>query len=1180
MATEQIMGKSFEQLEKDYIARNMERAAAAMDARLETLKASVDDYAIWDDTYLFVQGQYGGYVDSNFGPEVVTNFDANIVLFYNSTNKLHYATVVEQGTTEHANVSTTVLDYIAANELLFSHPAPDSQISGIINSPEGPLLIASHPITKSSGEGPIAGTLIFAKFIDAELIKELAETTSLSLNAEALNQESSVPSDSVKSSTITADTSEDDSGLDINYVSESSVVGTTVLNDINGKPVLSLDVEMPRDVYQEGRSAIQYLLVSILVMGLVFELVLSFSLEKSVLSRISLLSTNLTDITKKGSLSSRINMEGKDEISELAGNINRMLKTLEEKEEVLKNLDIIESSLESMNAGIMIDCVNSRLIMNNKFIEMWNISADLLSQNSAAKVIEHVIAQSGDGSGGSAKIKELKSVSDKYQATLCLKNYEAVYDWDAGPLLQNGMMIGTVYCTTDITSVRLRELEEENKKRLETVLSSIISGVVLIDAETSTIVDANPIAEEMIGLPREKIIGKACHNFICPADKGKCPILDSRAKIDRSERVLINKDGNRVPILKSVVPISISDKKYLVESFVDLTKIKQAEDSLIQSKITAETANRAKSEFLATMSHELRTPLNSIIGFSDLMIAGNAGEISEKQKKFLGNISISGKHLLALINNILDISKIEAGKMELNYETFAVTETFNEVKQLISPLIEKKGLKVEFCMDEKLVNIYADKIRFKQILFNLASNAIKFTPEGGKIIISSKMYGETVQFTVRDTGIGIAEKDQYKLFKPFIQLDSATNRMYEGTGLGLSLVKSFVEMHKGKMWFESEVGKGTAFTFEIPLVAGLNKRIPEEVIKENAEAIKKDTELKDTEIKDTEIKDTELKDTEIKDTEIKDTEIKDTELKDTEIKDTEIKDTEIKDTESTPAQTIHIPQIIEPVNSNSDEPLILVVEDDDASRELLEVTLTQEGYRVASVSNGKEALELASKMKPFAITLDIMMPGMNGWDVLKYLKLEEQTRGIPVIITSMLDERDLGVVWGAVDHFIKPIQKDTLLSTLGKIKEKVAKSSLSVLVVDDEKSAVELVAEMLNGNEFNVLKAYGGKEAIDIAFKEQPEVIILDLMMPDISGFDVIKALKNRPETIDTPIIICTAKDLSPCEIKELDEHVSSIVHKGMFTREDLLMCIRQIRKVNLKDMRNIQKSESDNCNV
>jgi CheY-like chemotaxis protein len=186
------------------------------------------------------------------------------------------------------------------------------------------------------------------------------------------------------------------------------------------------------------------------------------------------------------------------------------------------------------------------------------------------------------------------------------------------------------------------------------------------------------------------------------------------------------------------------------------------------------------------------------------------------------------------------------------------------------------------------------------------------------------------------------------------------------------------------------------------------------------------------------------------------------------------------------------------------------------------------------------------------------------------LKLEKQTHDIPVIITTMLDEKDLGVVWGAVEHFIKPVQKDKLLSTLEGIKEKEAKSSFSVLTVDDEKMAVELVAAMLSENDFNVLKAYGGREAIDIACKELPDVIILDLMMPDISGYEVIKTLKSRPDTIDIPIIICTAKDLDPYDIKELDKKVSSIMHKGMFTRDDLLECVKQLQKAKPKETRDI----------
>ncbi|HWR26128.1 MAG TPA: response regulator [Methanosarcina sp.] len=1111
IATDEIVGNSFEQLENKEVSKNIGRATAAMDSKVEALGTVLRDYAAWEDTYLFMQNKSDGYIDRNFGPDIVTNFDANMALFYDTTNKLYYATTVKLDTNEHGNVSPAMLDFIAANELLFSHPTLNTQVSGILNSPEGPLLISSYPILKGSGEGPIAGTLIFAKYLDDETIKEFAETTGLDITIEDFNQKGAALYASEPSFT-----SQKGDSFNINYASENSVVGKTLLNDIHGKPALFLNVGMPRDVYQQGQALIRYVFIAILFIGLIFGLVLSLSIEKSVLSRISLLSTNLTAITEKGSLSSRINMQGKDELYDLAGNVNYMLQTLEEKEKVLKTLDIMQSSLDSIDAGIMVVGMDSKVIMNKTFIEMWSIKTDLLSEGTAEKILEYIITQTSSDTQDPTWIDKLHSASEKDRLILNLKN-GAIYDWYTGPLLQGETAIGTIYCSIDITdSVRLQRFEEENRYRLETVLGSIISGILLIDAETSIIVEANPVAEEMIGLPKRKIVGNVCHHFICPADEGKCPIRDLGMKVDRSERVLLNKDGNKTPILKSVVPVTLSGKKYLVESFVDMTKIKEAEKGLIQGKIEAETANRAKSEFLATMSHELRTPLNSIIGFSDLMIGGNVGDIAPMQKKFLGNISTSGKHLLGLINNILDMSKIEAGKMELNSELFAVKDLFTEVEQLISPLVEKKGLKVEFSREEKLTTIYADKIRFKQILFNLASNAIKFTPTGGKITISSKVKEEIAQFSVTDTGIGISEEDKQKLFKPFTQVDSSISRKYEGTGLGLVLVKKFVELHGGNISCESEVGKGTTFTFEIPLKFASSEESTPEVKADNTKNIPEQLSGQTCE----------------------------------------------QVSGQTSEKIVNVPQIIKSPNSNNNEPLILIVEDDPASRELLETTLAHEGYRVATASNGKAALELADKMKPFAITLDIMMPGMNGWEVLKRLKLKERTNDIPVIITSMLDDRKLGVIWGAVEHFTKPIPKDELLATLEKIKQKDAKTSLKVLVVDDEKSAVELIDAMLDKKEFNVLKVYGGREAIDLAFKEKPEVIILDLMMPESSGFDVIKALKNNPDTIDIPIIVCTAKDLDSNDIKELSGNVSNIMHKGMFTEEELLECIKQIQKV------------------
>ncbi|AFV23496.1 two component system histidine kinase [Methanolobus psychrophilus R15] len=529
--------------------------------------------------------------------------------------------------------------------------------------------------------------------------------------------------------------------------------------------------------------------------------------------------------------------------------------------------------------------------------------------------------------------------------------------------------------TLENTETELQAAEHENQQKMATVLANIISGVLIIDPQTNTIIDVNPAAEEIIGLPKEGIVGHECHDFICSAERGKCPISDLGMSMNRSECMILNGEGQKIWILKSVVPVTLSGKDYFVESFVDLRKIKEVEEKLIQARVAAETANRAKSDFLATMSHELRTPLNSIIGFSDLIASGGVGEISDRQKRFIENISTSGKHLLALINNVLDLSKVEANKMELHYETFSAADVFSEVKQLISPLAAKKGLRVEFIIENDITNLYADKTRFKQILFNLISNAIKFTPSSGTVTISASRREDIARFTVTDTGIGISEDGKCRLFQPFTQLDSSINRQYAGTGLGLSLVKQFIEMHNGNVWVASEVGKGTTFTFELPLIKGEEKS----------------------------------------------------------------KSGKGSGIENALDKTNIVSGNIMPENSICEKPLILVVEDDDNSRELLEITLENEGYRVASASCGTEAIKLAGKLKPLAITLDIMMPGMDGWDVLKHLKEEEWTKEIPVIITSMLDDKEMGKTWGAVDYFIKPVEKEVLIATLEKIEKDASK---------------------------------------------------------------------------------------------------------------------------------------------
>ena len=304
-------------------------------------------------------------------------------------------------------------------------------------------------------------------------------------------------------------------------------------------------------------------------------------------------------------------------------------------------------------------------------------------------------------------------------------------------------------------SERLVQIEREI---LSALLKKSLCGILLIEASSHKIVDVNPVAIKTIGRSKEEIVGNICHQFICPAEVGKCPISDLGLTVDNSEKKIINAQKEFIPILKSVVPVTIEDKDYFVECFIDLSESKRTEKNLLQAKLEAEAASRTKSEFLANMSHELRTPLNSIIGFSDILLEKFFGDLNEKQLKYVNNISVSGKHLLGLINDILDLSKVEAGKMELHYSKFSIGSVFDEVKSTISPLAQVKSLEMDFNLDLDIGNIQADRSRLIQILYNLVSNAVKFTPEGGKVSVYCKKSGNIAIFSVTDTGIGISSE--------------------------------------------------------------------------------------------------------------------------------------------------------------------------------------------------------------------------------------------------------------------------------------------------------------------------------------------------------------------------------------------------------------------------------------
>jgi PAS domain S-box-containing protein len=379
-------------------------------------------------------------------------------------------------------------------------------------------------------------------------------------------------------------------------------------------------------------------------------------------------------------------------------------------------------------------------------------------------------------------------------------------------------IIGLTLVLIDITDRKKAEIriaEEAARRRI--LIEQSLDGIVVLD-QNGKVYEVNQKFADMLGYSREEML--QLHVWDWDAKWTREQLIEIIKDVDESgnhfETYHRLKDGTTINVEISSNGALFGEQKLIFCVCRDFTERKLAEDMLLNAKLAAEDASRSKGEFLATMSHELRTPLNSIIGFSDMMLSGNVGDLNEKQAKYINHISTGGKHLLELINDILDLSKIEAGKMEIQYESFSVSDVIEEVTMLIAPLALKKKIDLNIQVEPQLGSINADKIKFKQILYNLASNAIKFTPENGYVGITANLVDNMLKISVIDNGIGISTKDLCRLFQPFQQLNSYMTREHEGTGLGLILVKKYVEMHGGSVWVESEVGKGSTFTYIIP----------------------------------------------------------------------------------------------------------------------------------------------------------------------------------------------------------------------------------------------------------------------------------------------------------------------------------------------------------------------------
>jgi signal transduction histidine kinase/DNA-binding response OmpR family regulator/HAMP domain-containing protein len=632
-----------------------------------------------------------------------------------------------------------------------------------------------------------------------------------------------------------------------------------------------------------------------------------------------------------------------------------------------------------------------------------------------------------------------------------------------------------------VERTRLADEGDRQRRMIETALRTISDGFVLYDPDDRIVMCNSKFRDLYPGIA----------DLIVPGIKFR-DIL--RAVVDRQLIGLAGKTPDEwitERLRQHAVPKGSSEYQYnstwvriserrtpdgsTVSVYTDITELKQRQTELERAMQLTDEANQAKSRFLANMSHELRTPLNAIIGYSEILQEDAADKGDKAQVDDLQKIENSGRHLLGLINNILDLSKIEAGKMDVFIEPVDIQVLLDEVLSIVKPLAAKNENVIEVTCPADVGSFRSDQTKVKQCLLNLLSNANKFTSKGTLALTVARDGGSQVTFCVSDTGVGMTEKQLGQLFQAFSQADATTAQRFGGTGLGLAITKHFCTMLGGDVTVESTPGEGSTFTIRLP------------------------------------------------------------------------------DQGVAPAATESPVLAAAPADGRA---TVLVVDDDAAVRSLLAKTLEKEGYRVISAGNGVEALMLAREHRPQAITLDVLMPQMDGWAVLKALKADVDLCNIPVIVVTVLNERGMAIPLGAADFVTKPVDRQRLAAILRD--HCAGPSGASILVVEDDLPTLDTLCRSLASMGYVAHTALNGQEGLDwLADHPAPSLILLDLMMPEMDGFEFLRELRKRPAVADIPVIVVTAKELTVEDVRILSGQTERIIAKDQAYLTELAAAVR-----------------------
>jgi PAS domain S-box-containing protein len=744
-----------------------------------------------------------------------------------------------------------------------------------------------------------------------------------------------------------------------------------------------------------------------------------------------------------------------------------------------KETALLRATLENMAQGVAMYDADHKLVTWNELFRQYLEMPDefLGTDRTFSDYIRYIgeRGEFGDDADIEEELKKRLAMLDRSHSFERVRPDGTVLEVRRDPVPGGGFI--AIY--TDVTDRKEAEKQlREDEERFRAIDAAAPVGLIIVSERDQTVLHLNPSFSEIVGKDTAALRGQPLSSIFSEPEKGRelADIING-ASSERKEFHFKRPDGADAYAMVSRVGLEYRDERAIIASFVDIRDRVRAEIEMREAKEAAESASRVKSSFLANMSHELRTPLNAIIGYSEILLEDATDRDDKASMADLEKIQAAGRHLLGLINDILDLSKIEAGRMDVYLEHVFLTRLVDEVKTIVGPMMTKNGNKLVIDCPPDIGALQTDLTKLKQSVINLLSNAAKFTKEGTVTLRLSReersdVAGDVpwVKFEVIDSGIGMTEEQMGRLFQAFTQADSSTTRNFGGTGLGLTITRHFCAMLGGSIDVKSAPGKGSTFTILLPDRA------------------------------------------------------------------TKVAADDSPDLDNVRPVVVHEP--------SSDAIEVLVVDDDPAVHDVLAATLGKEGYQIIHARDGIEALNILRTSPPDIVTLDVMMPKLDGWSVLGIMKSEPQLADIPVIMLTIVDHRNLGFSLGASEYMTKPIDRNRLVALIQKFA--ATRKDGTVLVVDDDLDVRAMVKSTIESVGMSAVEAANGQAALEwLSSHPRPALVLLDLMMPKMDGFEFLEHVRQNPEFVDLPIVVLTAKELTDNERSFLAERTLLVLSKS-----------------------------------